>query len=194
MKKHRVVIAAFIAGGLFLVSLPLPYWTVIMKAPTYPERDLSMRVYPTYYEGDIREWNVVGNLVGVKVPPPIPDVAFIIVPALITLLALLSLAAGFNRGWLKTAMIAPWVVLAGLTAFTQYSLYIFGHDLAPDRPLRYVEPFTPPVIGVKKIGTMLTYHLPHVGSFVYMGAALLLVWAYWQHNNEVNREEASDAA
>jgi amino acid transporter len=194
MKKHRVVIAAFIAGGLFLVSLPLPYWTVIMKAPTYPERDLSMRVYPTYYEGDIREWNVVGNLVGVKVPPPIPDVAFVIVPALITLLALLSLVAGFNRGWLKTAMIAPWVVLAGLTAFTQYSLYIFGHDLAPDRPLRYVEPFTPPVIGVKKIGTMLTYHLPHVGSFVYMGAALLLVWAYWQHNNEVNREEASDAA
>jgi hypothetical protein len=91
-------------------------------------------------------------------------------------------------------MIAPWVVLAVLTAFTQYSLYIFGHDLAPDRPLRYVEPFTPPVIGVKKIGTMLTYHLPHVGSFVYMGAALLLVWAYWQHNNEVNREEASDAA
>ena len=194
MKKHRVVIAAFIAGGLFLVSLPLPYWTVIMKAPTYPERDLSMRVYPTYYEGDIREWNVVGNLVGVKVPPPIPDVAFVIVPALITLLALLSLVAGFNRGWLKTAMIAPWVVLAVLTAFTQYSLYIFGHDLAPDRPLRYVEPFTPPVIGVKKIGTMLTYHLPHVGSFVYMGAALLLVWAYWQHNNEVNREEASDAA
>lgn len=194
MKKHRVVIAAFIAGGLFLVSLPLPYWTVIMKAPTYPERDLSMRVYPTYYEGDIREWNVVGNLVGVKVPPPIPDVAFVIVPALITLLALLSLVAGFNRGWLKTAMIAPWVVLAALTAFTQYSLYIFGHDLAPDRPLRYVEPFTPPVIGVKKIGTMLTYHLPHVGSFVYMGAALLLVWAYWQHNNEVNREEASDAA
>ncbi len=194
MKKHRVVIAAFIACGLFLVSLPLPYWTVIMKAPTYPERDLSMRVYPTYYEGDIREWNVVGNLVGVKVPPPIPDVAFVIVPALITLLALLSLVAGFNRGWLKTAMIAPWVVLAGLTAFTQYSLYIFGHDLAPDRPLRYVEPFTPPVIGVKKIGTMLTYHLPHVGSFVYMGAALLLVWAYWQHNNEVNREEASDAA
>ena len=188
MKKHRVVIAAFIAGGLFLVSLPLPYWTVIMKAPTYPERDLSIRVYPTYYEGDIREWNVVGNLVGVKVPPPIPDVAFVIVPALITLLALLSLVAGFNRGWLKTAMIAPWVVLAGLTAFTQYSLYIFGHDLAPDRPLRYVEPFTPPVIGVKKIGTMLTYHLPHVGSFVYMGAALLLVWAYWQHNNEVNRE------
>ncbi len=194
MKKHRVVIAAFIAGGLFLVSLPLPYWTVIMKAPTYPERDLSMRVYPTYYEGDIREWNVVGNLVGVKVPPPIPDVAFIIVPALITLLALLSLAAAFNRGWLKTAMIVPWVVLAGMTAFTQYSLYIFGHDLVPDRPLRYVEPFTPPVIGVKKIGTMLTYHLPHVGSFVYMGAALLLVWAYWQHNNEVNREEASDAA
>ncbi len=194
MKKHRVVIAAFIACGLFLVSLPLPYWTVIMKAPTYPERDLSMRVYPTYYEGDIREWNVVGNLVGVKVPPPIPDVAFVIVPALITLLALLSLVAGFNRGWLKTAMIAPWVVLVGLTAFTQYSLYIFGHDLAPDRPLRYVEPFTPPVIGVKKIGTMLTYHLPHVGSFVYMGAALLLVWAYWQHNNEVNREEASDAA
>jgi amino acid transporter len=138
------------------------------------------------YEGDIQEWDVVGNLVGVKVPPPIPEVVFSIVPVVMVVLALLNLVAAFKPALLKIATIAPWVVLAGLMIFTQYSLYIFGHDLAPDRPLRYVEPFTPPVIGVKKIGSLVTWHLPHVGSFVFIGAALLLYWAF-----RINRKKGS---
>ena len=181
MNRKRPLKPALIAAALFLVSLPLPYWTVIMKAPTYPERNLSMRVYPTHYEGDIREWNLIGNLVGVKVPPPIPDLAFEIVPVLIVLLTIISLIAAFDQRWLAVSMIMPWILLTGLTAFTQYSLYIFGHDLNPDRPLRYIEPFTPPVIGIKKIGTLLTFHLPHVGSFLFIAASLLLYWGYRTH-------------
>ena len=181
MNRKRPLKPALIAAALFLVSLPLPYWTVIMKAPTYPERNLSMRVYPTHYEGDIREWNLIGNLVGVKVPPPIPDLAFEIVPVLIVLLTIISLIAAFDQRWLAVSMIMPWILLTGLTAFTQYSLYIFGHDLNPDRPLRYIEPFTPPVIGIKKIGTLLTFHLPHVGSFLFIVASLLLYWGYRTH-------------
>ena len=188
MNRKRPLKPALIAAALFLVSLPLPYWTVIMNAPTYPERNLSMRVYPTHYEGDIREWNLIGNLVGVKVPPPIPDLAFEIVPVLIVLLAISSLIAAFDQRWLAVSMIMPWILLIGLTAFTQYSLYIFGHDLNPDRPLRYIEPFTPPVIGIKKIGTLLTFHLPHVGSFLFIAASLLLYWGYRTHKKGLGKQ------
>lgn len=188
MNRKRPLKPALIAAALFLVSLPLPYWTVIMNAPTYPERNLSMRVYPTHYEGDIREWNLIGNLVGVKVPPPIPDLAFEIVPVLIVLLAIISLIAAFDQRWLAVSMIMPWILLTGLTAFTQYSLYIFGHDLNPDRPLRYIEPFTPPVIGIKKIGTLLTFHLPHVGSFLFIAASLLLYWGYRTHKKGLGKQ------
>ena len=188
MNRKRPLKPALIAAALFLVSLPLPYWTVIMKAPTYPEGNLSMRVYPTHYEGDIREWNLIGNLVGVKVPPPIPDLAFEIVPVLIVLLTIISLIAAFDQRWLAVSMIMPWILLIGLTAFTQYSLYIFGHDLDPDRPLRYIEPFTPPVIGIKKIGTLLTFHLPHVGSFLFIAASLLLYWGYRTHKKGLGKQ------
>jgi hypothetical protein len=194
MKKRYPLILSMIACVLFLASLPLPFWTVIMKAPTYPERNLSMRVYPHMYEGDIREWNVVGNLVGVKVPPPIPEVIFSIVPAVLIGLAVLSLVAAFRPGWLKLAVPAPWLVLLLLTAFTQYSLYLFGHDLAENRPLRYVDPFTPPVIGIKKVGTLVTYHLPHIGSVVFVCAAILLLWAFRLKKKESEYVETAHPA
>jgi hypothetical protein len=191
MKKHRALILSLVAGGLFLISLPLPYWTVIMKAPTYPERDLSMRVYPHMYEGDIQEWNVVGNLVGVKVPPPIPDIVFTIIPIVLVILAVLSLLTAFKPRWLRIVIPAPWVVLIVLTAFTQYSLYLFGHTLAEDRPLRYVDPFTPPVIGIKKVGSLVTYHLPHVGSVLFVAAAISLLLAYRIRSKETKNVETA---
>ena len=165
-----------------------------MDAPTYPERNLSMRVYTYMYEGDLEEWNVVGNLVGVKVPPPIPDIVFTIVPISIFLLIILCLVTALKPSLLKFTAFMPWVVITGLTIFTQYSLYVFGHDLDPKRPLRFIDPFTPPVIGVKKIGTMLTYHLPHIGSFLLVIASLLLFWAYKLYKNNGENIETSQPA
>jgi amino acid transporter len=178
MKKSRPKTLSLIAFVLLLVSLPLPYWTVIMDAPTYPEKNLSMRVYTYYYEGDIDEWNVVGNLVGVHMPPPIPEEIFIIIPVAVVFIAILSLICVFKPSLLKFSMVTPWLLLIFLTAWTQYSLYIFGHNLDPERPLRYVDPFTPPVIGVKKIGSLITYHLPHIGSILLVIAGILLVVSY----------------
>lgn len=180
-KSVKLIIAAVV---LLLISLPLPFWTVIMDAPTYPERNLSMRVYLNYFEGDIDEWNIVGNLVGVKVPPPIPEEAFVIVPLAMGALILICLAASFQPKLLKMAALGPWVFITALTIFTQYSLYLFGHDLDPNAPLKYVEPFTPPVIGIKKIGRMVTYHLPHVGSLLLVAAGVLLYFAYKEYQRE----------
>ncbi len=192
--KNKTKIFSLIAFVLIVISMPLPFWTVIMTAPTYPERNLSMRVYSSYYEGDIREWDIVGNLVGVKVPPPIPEEIFTVIPVALVIIALLALLSAFKPKLLKIAMWTPWILIAFLTVFTQYSLYLFGHDLDPSRPLRYVEPFTPPVIGIMKVGTLTTYHLPHIGSFLLISAGVLLVFAYKNTRKNENHENSPNKA
>jgi hypothetical protein len=172
----RKRILALIAAWLFLLSLLFPYWVVAMSAPTYPEGMLAVRVYANKVEGDIDEWNRVGRLVGVKVPPPIPDQVFILIPLAVVGLAGLSVVAAFQERLLKIAAIAPWVVLAAILAWAQYSLYLFGQNLDPDRPLKYIQPFTPPVIGWVTLGKISTYHLPHLGGVLFGIAGLLLAW------------------
>lgn len=182
MKRSKIL--PLLAAGLFLASLPLPYWMTVMDTPTYPEKDLSIRIYTYYYEGDVDEWNRVGKLVGVQVPPPIPEIAFVLAPLAVAGLALLAVAAAFRERWLKFVWPAPWLFLAAATVWTQVALYQFGHNLDPDRPLKYFEPFTPPVIGWVAIGKIVTYHLPHSGSALFVIAAVLLTWAEMQRRRK----------
>lgn len=175
MISHRVFL--LVAAALLLISLKLPYWSVIMSAPTYPEKNLSIRVYPTHYAGDVKEWNIVGRLVGVQVPPPFPPAAFTVIPALIAGFAALAAIAAFRERWRKPAAVAPWAFLIGLGAWLQYILYRYGHNLDPERPLRYIEPFTPPVIGIVTVGKIRIFHVPDVGAILFVGAAVLILMA-----------------
>jgi hypothetical protein len=70
--------------------------------------------------------------------------------------------------------------MAVLVIWAQYSLYLFGHSLDPDRPLRYLQPFTPPVIGIVTLGKIKTYHFPHLGAVLFGIAGLLVVWTAWR--------------
>lgn len=173
-KKGALLI---IAAVLYIGSLALPYWMVTMKAPTYPEKNLTIRVWAYKYAGDVKEWNIVGRLVGVRVPPPFPKAIFVIFPAAVVALAALSVAAAFKPRLSKAAAILPWVTIGGLGIWFQYILYRYGHNLDPDRPLRYIDQFTPPLIGVVKVGSIVTYHLFHAGAVMFVLAALLAVFA-----------------
>jgi len=179
--RRRVL--TLVAAGLFLISLLFPYWTVTMTAPTYPEGPLAVRVYAYKYAGDIDEWNRVGRLVGVKVPPPIPEIAFTILPVVVIGLAGLAAVAAFREKWVWLAALLPWPFLGALILWAQYSLYLFGHSLDPDRPLKYIQPFTPPVIGIVTLGKIRTYHFPDAGGVLFGMAAVLLVWTAWRVRN-----------
>lgn len=157
-----------------------------MRAPTYPERPLAVRVYAYKYAGDIDEWNRVGRLVGVRVPPPIPEAVFRLIPIAILILVILCLMAAWRERWLTAAAIAPWLVLALLVAWAQYSLYVFGHSLDPNRPLKYIQPFTPPVIGVVRMGKIRTYHLPYLGSLLFGAGAVLTGLTAWRSRREAS--------
>lgn len=168
------------AAALFLASLAFPYWTVTMSAPTYPERALTLHLYAYKYEGDVDEWNRVGRLVGVRVPPPIPEQTFVALPAAVVVASGLALATMASRRLLAVAAVFPWLLLTGLAAWGQYTLYLFGHSLDPDRPLRYFDEFTPPIIGVLTLGKIQTFHFPNLGSALFILAGLLLALAAWR--------------
>lgn len=176
-------ILALAAAGLFIASLAFPFWTARMRAPTYPEGDLMLRLYAFQYEGDIEELNLVGRLVGVRVPPPISAVFFPLFTAGVAGTALLAAASAFGRRLQVPATALPLLVIAAVVAWGQYSLYAWGHDLDPARPLKYFQEFTPPIIGVFDLGKIRTFHVPGIGSFLFFGAVVLLAARLWLEGN-----------
>ncbi|MBI4497037.1 MAG: hypothetical protein HY689_03940 [Chloroflexi bacterium] len=178
MKRERLL--ALAAAVLFLASLAFPYWTARMQAPTYPEGDLLLHMYAYKYAGDIEEWDRVGRLVGVRVPPPIPDVFFQLFPAAVVATSILALAAAARERLLAAAAVAPWALMLVVGAWGQYSLYLYGHSLDPDRPLRFLEPFTPPIVGIVTLGKISMYHYPDISSLLFTIGGVLLVLSAWQ--------------
>lgn len=178
MKRNRLV--PLLAAVLFLVSLAFPFWTARMRAPTYPEQDLFLQIYATKYAGDIEEWDRVGRLVGMRVPPPIPEEFFELFPLAIVGMSLLAAAAAAVPRLLTAAAIAPWLLMAVVSAWGQYSLYLFGHNLDPDRPLRFLEPFTPPIVGIVTMGKIQLFHYPDISSLLFIAGGIFLTVSAWR--------------
>ena len=178
MKHTRML--ALLAAVLLSLSVAFPFWTARMQAPTYPEGDLLLNLFAYRYGGDVDEWNRVGRLGGVHVPPPIPDAFFVRFPAAILGMSLLAVAAAAKERLLTAAAPAPWVLMVGVAMWGQYSLYLFGHNLDPDRPLKFLQPFTPPIVGIVTLGKIVMYQYPDIGSIFFAAGSLLLVVCAWR--------------
>jgi len=59
----------------------------------------------------------------------------------------------------------------------QWWLHIFGHSLDPKAPLRFIEPFTPLVLGFSKVGNFETWAFVSWGYLTMALATLLMVIA-----------------
>ncbi len=168
------------AAALFLVTIFLPFWFLTMSAPAYPEGDLKVVIYSTKLTGDLEEWHRMSRLVGVKVPPDTPELDLMIIPAVMVGLAVLSVAAAFRgRVMAIVASGTAWLTLTVSLALFQYRLYTVGHDLDTTAPLRnFVKGgFTPPAIGSITVGSITTYHWPHIGAVAVFVATMLLTGA-----------------
>ncbi len=164
----------FISIILLLSSLFFPFWVCIMVAPTYPE-GLRIDFYGDRLEGDIREWSIISNLVGINIPTNVPEIDMKIIPLIILSLSAIFALSFFSRKWLKISVIVSLITLSALSAWTQYRLYLIGHNLDETAPLRnLIEPFTPPIIGWIDVGGSITvYHLPHIGSTLVFFAIVI---------------------
>jgi len=64
-----------------------------------------------------------------------------------------------------------------------YRLYTYGHDLDPRAPMR-IQPFTPLLIGVKKIANFTEYSFPQAGAYLLIVSVVLILLAGWTSRKE----------
>jgi hypothetical protein len=166
-----------VALGVLILPLVLtfsaPLWRISMTAPQYPN-GLYMDIYAHKIEGGndgqhIKEINVLNHYIGMhKIErAELTDLDWI--PFALGALALLTLRCalvGNVRSLIDLAVIAGYVGVFSFGRFV-YKLYIYGHTLDPDAPIK-LEPFTPAVFGTKHIANFTTESYPQLGA-IYVG-------------------------
>lgn len=169
-----------LAALLLVISIFLPYWSMTLKAPQYPE-GLTVEVYVNHLEGDMREVDQLNHYLGM---PPLDEGGklerAISVFALVVLGLLLIAGVFIHNKWAGILAIPalgfPLVFLGDLYQI----LYQYGHSIDPTSALgSAIEPFTPPLFGVGTIGQFSTVASAGPGlilSFVAVGVVLVGLW------------------
>lgn len=179
----RFILAALIVP--LLLSYVTPMWRISMYAPQYP-KGLYLNIYSYKLaagnEGQhLQEINTLNHYIGMKHldRTELSDLDWL--PFGFGLLALLALrvaAIGTTRSLIDLTVINLYVCTFAFARFI-YRLYLYGHDLAPDAPVK-VEPFTPAIFGTKQIANFTTHSFPAIGGYLIFlyaaGVTLLTAW------------------
>ena len=175
--------------GLLVVPLVLtftaPLWRIELHAPQYPQ-GLTLDIYAYTVEGGnhgqhLSEINTLNHYIGMhKIDrAELSDLDWIpFALGAIALLALRCAVIGKVRDLIDVMVVMSYVTVFALGRYA-YKMYVFGHNLNPDAPVK-VAPFTPPLIGTKQIANFTSTSLPRLGTLwigiFATGAALLLAW------------------
>jgi copper chaperone NosL len=166
----RPVLFALVLPLLVAVSQPL--WRIELSAPQYPA-GLSVDIYAYdivsgHDNKDLREINILNHYVGMK---KIERSAFADLDwlpfgfGLLGVLLLRVAVIGNVRSLLDMAVMVGYFGAFSAGRFV-YKLWIYGHDLAPDAPVK-VAPFMPAVLGTKQVGNFTTHAAPAVGTYLF---------------------------
>lgn len=167
---------------LLVVSLVQPYWQMTLHAPQYP-KGLHVQAHLTYLTGDVREIDGLNHYIGMR---PLGEAAqferSIAVMAVVVLCLLVLAAILVHNRWAAVLAFPALFFPAGFLLDLWFWLHHFGTNLDPRAPLSSsIKPFTPPVLGVGKVGQFRTVALPDVGLWLAFAAAALIVVALWYH-------------
>ncbi len=171
-----------LAGLLLLISIFTPYWKMTLHAPQYPG-GLHVYAYLNRLEGDVREIDGLNHYIGMR---PLGEAAQLersLSIMMIVVLSLLVLGAIFIHNWWAALLTLPALFFPlGFLADLYYWLHTFGHSLDPKAPLSAaIKPFTPPVIGVGRVGQFRTVATPHIGLILATIASLLILVGLYYH-------------
>jgi hypothetical protein len=167
---------------LLTISIFLPYWSMTMTAPQYPD-GLRVAVYVSHLEGDVREIDSLNHYLGM---PPLDEGGrlerSISVVAIVTLGLLLVAGVFVHNQWAAVlalpALGYPLVFLADLW----FILYRYGHSIDPASALGgAVEPFTPPLLGAGMVGQFATVAAFEPGLWLALAAAGAVLAGLWFH-------------
>jgi hypothetical protein len=176
---------------LLALAIPLvltftaPLWRISMVAPQYPD-GLYMEIYAHKIDGGnhgqhIKEINTLNHYIGMhKIDrAELSDLDWI--PFALGFLFVLTLrcaAIGNVRALIDLSVIGGYVGLFAFGKFV-YKLYVFGHNLDPDAPIK-LDPFTPAIFGTKQIANFSTRSFPQLGAIYigifFVGVLGLVLW------------------
>ena len=164
------------AAILLIISIFLPYWSLVLHAPQYP-KGLVVHAYVNHLDGDVSEIDGLNHYIGMR---PLGEAAQLersISIFAISALALLVLAAVFIH--------SPWALLLSLPAILLPPVFLadlyfwlnnFGQDLDPNAALsNSIEPFTPTILGEGIIGQFKTVAYADFGLLLATGASILIL-------------------
>ena len=186
LKAHRtrylVPTLLFAAAAILIViSLFLPYWSLTLHAPQYPQ-GLTVVAYVNQLEGDVGEIDGLNHYIGMRKLDEAAQFEKQVSLYGIVGVALLILAAVFVHNWWAALLALPGL---GLPIFflldLQFWLANFGQNLDPTAPLSSsVKPFVPPALGTGKIAQFSTDAQPEIGLWLAFAASgLILVGLYF---------------
>ncbi len=164
------------AAILIIISIFLPYWSLVLHAPQYPQ-GLVVNAYVNHLEGDVSEIDGLNHYIGMR---PLGEAAQLersISIFAITALGLLVLAAIFiHSSWAALlslpAVLLPIVFLGDL----YFWLNNFGQNLNPNAALsNAVKPFTPTILGKGIIGQFSTVAYADFGLLMASAASILIL-------------------
>ncbi len=180
---------ARVALLVLLVPLVLsffwPLWNIHLTAPQYP-KGLDLFIYLHTVEGGnegqhIDEINMLNHYIGMApiTRDSLKDLDWM--PFAIGVLILLTLRVavlGNVRSLMDLTVLTTYFSLFAFGRF-YYQMYSFGHNLDPTAPIK-LEPFTPVIIGTKKIANFTTSSYPQFGSVLFgifvVGLLALMAW------------------
>jgi hypothetical protein len=164
------------AAILIIISIFLPYWSLVLHAPQYP-KGLVVNAYINRLVGDVQEIDSLNHYIGMR---PLNEAAQFersISAFAISALALLVVAAVFIH--------SPWAALLSLPAVLLPPVFLadlyfwlshFGQNLDPHAALsNSIDPFTPTILGEGVIGQFKTVAYADFGLILASLASLLIL-------------------
>ncbi len=171
-----------VARVLLLISLFVPFWSMELVAPQYPE-NLHLIAYVTHLAGDVAEINSLNHYIGMR---PLEEAAQIEraigVYFLILFVVMLELASWIHSRW--TVVLAVPVITFPAVFLIDLYLWMshFGMNLDQDAPLsNSIEPFVPPILGSGFIGQFETIARAGPGLILATIASVVVVIALFFH-------------
>jgi copper chaperone NosL len=168
--RERATILFAAAAALLLVSLALPYWTLRLYAPQYPQ-GLAVDVYLTHAGGDVEEVDNLNHYIGMaRLTSAAPVERWISVYG-VALATLALLIVRYSGRRVPLLLAAPAILLPVVFAADLFFwLARYGWHLSAAAPI-HIDPFTPPLLGRGLIAQFRTTSVFGPGFYLAVAAA-----------------------
>ncbi len=168
------------AAALMIVSIFLPYWNIVLRAPQYP-KGLSVDVFVNRMEDEraVQEVDGLNHYIGMIKLTDAGTFERLISVYAIAFFAVLAIASLFMSGKWRTIARLPVIVYPIIFVVDLFAwLYYAGHTLDDSAALSSsIDEFTPKIVGEGTIGQFSTEAMFQAGFWLAGIAALLTLAA-----------------